>query len=110
MTLWWLMARQPWVSIARQLNGKALLAVGTIPGHHGVLRPGQPLHKRRPIVLDTSLLAARVISCNTCLAMQRSIMTLLANSSGSHKSSPRNRYKQPTAVLGKVEPSDRLKK
>src|SRR5436305_15205946 len=51
MTLWWLMARKSWVSIARQLNGKALLAVGTITGHHGVLRPGRPLNKLRPIVL-----------------------------------------------------------
>jgi hypothetical protein len=55
------MALQPLVYIARQLNGKALLAVGKITGHHGVLRLGQPLNKLRHIVLDTSLQAARVI-------------------------------------------------
>ena len=66
MTLWWPMARQPWVSIARQLNGKALRVVGKITGLPGALRPGQPRNKLRPIVLDTSLQAARVISCNTC--------------------------------------------
>ena len=74
MTLWWLMARQRWVSIARQRNGKALPVGGTIPGHRGARRRSRPRNKRRPIVLDTSLPAARAISCNTCLPMQSSIM------------------------------------
>lgn len=61
MTLSWLLVLQPLVYIARRLNGKVLLAVGKITGHHGVLRRGKPLSKRRHTVLDTNLQAVRVI-------------------------------------------------
>ena len=57
MTHCWPMVLQPWACIARQLNGKALLAVGTISGHPGVPQPGRPRNKLGPMVLDTSLQA-----------------------------------------------------